>query len=169
MDAVLQIVGSLILLLLLYSLLEMLLPEGGLAPFVRLVMGLTLLAAAVTPLSRSGTAGLPELLPALAPAMEATDYAAQGTAIRERLTAGVRQEQEEAAASRIAALAAAAEGVERAGARVYLDGDGGLTRVELYLKARDEAACQQAKELVCAFCLLGPEQVECRKWEEYHE
>ncbi|MBO7667690.1 MAG: stage III sporulation protein AF, partial [Firmicutes bacterium] len=52
MERLLQIVCGLILLLLLYSLLDMLLPAGGIARFVRLVMGLALLAVAVAPLSR---------------------------------------------------------------------------------------------------------------------
>ena len=175
MERFLEIVCGLILLLLLYSLLEMILPEGGLSRFVRLVMGLTLLAVAVQPLARIlprlNAAGERELLPALAPFQEETeDYAAQGAEISRRLGADLRREQEEQAAARLAALAKVAPGVEEARARATLDGEGRLAGAVLYLEAEDmDRAQREVKELICGFCLLSEEQVECLAMEGYHE
>lgn len=175
MERFLEIVCGVILLLLLYSLLEMILPEGGLSRFVRLVMGLTLLAVAVQPLARAlpqlGEAGERELLPALASFQEeAEDYAAQGAEISRRLSEDLRRQQEEQAAAQLAALAKAAPGVEEARARAILDEEGRLAGAVLYLAAEDPARAEgEVKELICGFCLLSEEQVECRAMEGYHE
>lgn len=173
MECLLQTVCSLVLLLLLYSLLEMLLPSGALSRFIKLVMGLTLLAAALLPLSR--TLPLPEAGPQLAPAMAAfreqgADYAALGQEIGRRLTEADRQEQEAALAAQLAALAGLVSGVEQARARVSLDQAGLPQQVVLYIQAADlRQAGPAAQELICGFYSIEQQRVEWRSWEEYHE
>ena len=165
MERLLQIVCGLILLLLLYSLLEMLLPAGGIARFVRLVMGLTLLAAVTVPLGR-----LPsliedaELLPAAAPLQEqGTEYAEQGEEIGRMLTDGGRREQEAQLAAQVSALANLVSGVEEARAEVTLGDAGGLTRVVLYIRSPEpEQAKREVTELICGFYSLDADRLECR-------
>ena len=165
MERLLQIVCGLILLLLLYSLLEMLLPAGGIARFVRLVMGLTLLAAVTVPLGR-----LPsliedaELLPAAAPLQEQGEhYAEQGQAIGRRLIDEGRREQEAQLATQLAALASLVHGVEEARAEVALDEEGGLTRAVLYIRSSEpERARREVTKLICGFYALYAARLECR-------
>ncbi|MBR5430001.1 MAG: stage III sporulation protein AF [Firmicutes bacterium] len=172
MDGLLRAAGSLILLALIYSLLETILPEGSLSRFVRLVMGLTLLAAVLGRFS----GGLPDFagllpetgaIPAYAAAEEAgEDYAEQGLRLREELTRQARQEQEERLSAQLAAVAAAAEGVNAARAEVTLNEDGGLEqaviRVTPAAGADPEAVERRVRELVCGFCLLDGERVCCQ-------
>lgn len=165
MERLLQIVCSLILLLLLYSLLEMMLPSGVISRFVRLVMGLVLLAAVAAPLAR-----LPalieeeELLPATASfAEQGEQYAEQGEAIGRRLIDEGRQEQEAQLAAQLAALANLVSGVEEARAEVTLGDAGGLARVVLYIRSpAPEQAKRGVTELICGFYSLDPALVECR-------
>ena len=165
MERLLQIVCSLILLLLLYSLLEMMLPAGSLSRFVRLVMGLTLLAAVTVPLGR-----LPslmedaELLPAAAPLQgQGEHYAEQGREIGQRLAAAGRREQEAQLAAQISALASLVSGVEEVRAEVGLSDGGAVARVVLYIRSSTpEQAKREVTELICGFYALDAERVECR-------
>ena len=155
-------VGSLILLLLLYSLLESLLPAGSIARFVRLAMSLILLAAAASFLGDGSPAILPELAPALADwHSQAADYTAQGQEIAGRLTAEARSEQEQAAARQAAALAQVVDGVRVEQARVGLNEDGGVDFIRLELSADRPEAAQEVKDLICGFYLLEEQRVEC--------
>ena len=172
MERVVQIVCSLILLLLLYSLLELMLPGGNISRFVRLVMGLTLLAVAVSPLPRGWEpADAEELLPAMSSLQEqGAEQAARGQEIERQLTAAARQEQEAQLASQLAALAELISGVEQARARAELDENGALVQATLYIEALDpEQAAREVKDLICGFYSLEEGRVECRPLEGYHE
>lgn len=172
MERIVQMVCSLILLLLLYSLLELMLPGGNISRFVRLVMGLTLLAVAVSPLSRGWEAAkAEELLPAMSSFREqGAEQVEQGQEIERQLAAAARQEQAEQLASQLAALAELVSGVEQARARVELDGEGALLRATLYIEAASPAqAEQEVKDLICGFYSLEESRVECRPLEGYHE
>ena len=172
MERIVQMVCSLILLLLLYSLLELLLPGGNISRFVRLVMGLTLLAVAVAPLHRGWElADAEELLPAMSSFREqGAEQAAQGQEIGRQLTETARQEQEAQLAAQLAALAELVSGVEQARARVETDENGAPVKVTLYLQsASPEQTEREVKELICGFYSLEESRVECRPLEEYHE
>ena len=172
MERVAQIVCSLILLLLLYSLLELMLPGGNISRFVRLVMGLALLAVAVSPLSRGwGSADAGELLPAMSSFREqGAEQAARGQEIERQLTAAARQEQEARLAVQLAALAELVSGVEQARARVELDENGAPVQVTLYIEAASPAQAErEVKDLICGFYSLEESRVECRPLEGYHE
>lgn len=170
MDGISQIIRELILLLLLASLLELLLPRGRTAGFVRLVLGLCLLAVVLTPLVRllAGEDPLAPLSPLeavlVAPAGAATEYIEQG----QELAAGLQQQAGEEYLAQLgrqlSALAVLAPGVEAATATPRLDSQGGLLGATLYLQARPEAAdaaAAAARQLVCGFYLLDEAQVEC--------
>lgn len=166
MERLLQIVCSLILLLLLYSLLEMMLPPGSLARFVRLVMGLTLLAAVTVPLGRlPSLIEKAELVPAAAPLQEQGElYAEQGEEIGRQLRDEGRREQESQLAAQISALAELVSGVEEARAEVTLDDGGGLARVVLYIRSPEpERAKEAATKLICGFYSLDAARLECRE------
>ena len=172
MERVVQIVCSLILLLLLYSLLELTLPGGNISRFVRLVMGLALLAVAVAPLSRGWElANAEELLPAMSSFREqGAEQAARGQEIERQLTVAARQEQEAQLSSQLAALAELVSGVEQARARVETDENGAPVQVTLYLQsASPEQAARDVKDLICGFYSLEESRVECRPLEGYHE
>ena len=165
MERLLQIVCGLILLLLLYSLLEMMLPAGGLSRFVRLVMGLALLAVAVAPLSRlPALVEEAELQPASAPLREQGErYAEQGREIGLRLSGEGLREQEARLAAQLAALASLVSGVEEARAEVALSDTGEPQRIVLYIRSsQPEQAKREAAELICGFYSLDAALVECR-------
>ena len=172
MERIVQIVCSLILLLLLYSLLELMLPGGNISRFVRLVMGLALLAVAAAPLSRGWKlADAEELLPAMSYFREqGAEQAARGQEIERQLTVAARQEQEAQLSSQLAALAELVYGVEQARARVDLDENGAPVQITLYLQSiNPEQAARDVKDLICGFYSVEESRVECRPLEGYHE
>ena len=172
MERIVQIVCSLILLLLLYSLLELMLPGGNISRFVRLVMGLALLAVAVAPLSRGWElTDAEELLPAMSSFREqGAEQAARGQEIERQLTVAARQEQEAQLSSQLAALAELVSGVEQARARVDLDENGAPVQITLYLQSiNPEQAARDVKDLICGFYSVEESRVECRPLEGYHE
>lgn len=150
-------------LLLIFALMEILLPGRELARFARMVLGLMLIAAVC-----SGLPALP-LLPAL-PSFSGQDagdaWLAAGAAISAELEAEARRSYGADLAAQLADVAALAEGVQSAEARVELaeDAQPAEIRLTLYRTAAvtDEAAVAAAEALVTAFYPVSPAQL---KWE----
>lgn len=128
-----QIIRDVAALLLLAALAELLLPSGALSRFIRLAIGLMLVAAVITPLLERVKSDLspPEFIftePALA-----EQYIAEGEDLAASLEQQARQEYAAELEQQIAAIALLAEGVEQAAARVELTAEGGIGNVQLGL------------------------------------
>lgn len=160
-----QIIRDVAALLLLAALAELLLPSGALSRFIRLAIGLMLVAAVITPLlERMGGDFPPPEFGFAEPAL-AEQYIAEG----EDLAAAFEQQaQREYAAElerQIIAIALLAEGVEQAAARVELTAEGRIESVQLGLvlaPGAGAAAEQRALKLAQGFFPAESWQVESR-------
>lgn len=154
MDLLGQIVRDVTLLVLITLFLELILPQGELSGFIRMVMGLLLLAAVLNPvLEYIGKE------PSLAVYQE-EDYRTETERILEEgeeialsLEEKAKKQYEEGLSGQIEALVALIEGVEDAEAQVSADSESGtIDRVDLYVVAKDSTGLEdRIKSTLCRF------------------
>lgn len=167
MDVVAEIVRGVVALLLLAALLELLLPEGSTARFIRVAIGLMLMASILLPLLHA----VPKepAAPAWQESSAAAEaYVEQGNALAVQLQQEAQLQFSAEMGQQVAALALLADGVEEACADVLLDEAGAVAQMVLYLQGSnvDRAAAEQAvRMLLCGFYLVQEEQIVCI-WEE---
>ncbi len=133
-------IRTLILVVLLASFLEMVLPGGEVRKFVRLVVGLLVVLAVVDPLVRWLPTGGAWLLRPTAPRSETTAeidrWLAQGQALTQRGAEAVMSRYRQVVGQQAASLAALTAGVP-ADAQVQLDADGRLVGLQVWLHGED--------------------------------
>jgi len=166
METIAQLVRDIAALVLLFAFLELLLPEGRLARFIRLALSLLLVASIMSPLMALSGKEAADLLPEFDTEETAggEDYAASGRRIAAGLTDNAESQYAETLARQIAALAKLQPGVAQAAARVETEEGGGLIAVELYLTAEEGAGAELAEQVgdfISDYYGVGREAVQC--------
>lgn len=172
MEVVAEIIRGIAALVLLAALLEMLLPEGTTARFIRVIIGLALIASVILPLAQdlkpqqltsARELDLTGMAKSADDAETTAEYAAEGAALAATLQDSAMLEYATELSRQAAALATLAEGISTADATVVFDDDGTLRQIELELTTEPgcdpEAAATAAVNLVSGFYLLPSEQV----------
>lgn len=160
MSLITEIVRNVVALALIFSCLELFLPQGELSRFVRLACALVMLALIIIPISER-LQGL-SWSGSLSSETVYAEYDATAEQISLILEAAAMDEYERDAARQIEGLAVLAEGVGSAEAAVEADPDSGaVTRVEITVLRReagdDTAIRQQIEELLASYLQLPPE------------
>lgn len=159
METITELVRGLSLLLLAAAFLELLIPKGKLSALVRLILGLLLMAALLSPITDFLGKGdeLDRWEQSLALELETpADYAQQGAELGDKLAAQADQAYQQALEEQIARLAQVQPGVTQAGVQVLLDEQGLPDRVELALICADPAQASACAAAVAE--ALGLEQ-----------
>lgn len=131
MDTLTEIVRNVVALVVVFSCLELFLPAGELARFVRLACGLILLALIIVPAAEA-LRGWQWQEPAWAESGRVSaDFDENSEALTLFLQERAMNEYETEAARQIAAIAALAAGVEACEAKVLADEDGVILRTEI--------------------------------------
>ena len=160
MSLITEIVRNVVALALIFSCLELFLPQGELSRFVRLACALIMLALIIIPISER-LQGL-SWSGSLSSETVYAEYDATTEQISLILEAAAMDEYERDAARQIEGLAVLAEGVGSAEAAVEADPDNGaVTRVEITVLRReagdDTAIRQQIEELLASYLQLPSE------------
>ena len=140
MESLTELVRNLSMLLLAAAFLELLVPKGRLSSLVRLLLGLLLMVALLSPITdflRKGD-GLAQWEQSLALELDApADYAQQGMELGDKLAAQADLAYQQALEEQLSYLAQSQPGVAQAAARVVLNEQGLPERVELALIGAD--------------------------------
>ena len=152
------------MLMLCASLAELLLPPGSISRFVRLVIGLMLLAAIVVPLtdeiSFTSSSSEDDLRLEEAAAL----YISAGEELSVSLNNAAFDEYAAQLETQIASLVSLVEGVDQAGAQVILNESGELEGVELVLDINAVSTmqvCENIRELLSGFYVLDENKISC--------
>lgn len=165
MDIIAVIIRNVAALVLLAALLELLLPEGATARFIRVVIGLTLIAAVVLPLANSLELEWQPPRFAAPDSAAAAQFTGEGAAIASALQSEAELQYAAELNRQISALAALSEGVSAATATVSIDETGALQHIALRLTLTPDADPAQASanaiSLVSGFYLVEEAQIDC--------
>lgn len=172
MEIITELVRNLSVLLLAAAFLELLIPKGRLSALVRLLFGLLLMVALLSPITdflRKGDE-LEQWEHALALELDApADYAQQGVDLGGKLAAQADLAYQQALEEQISYLAQAQPGVAQAAARVILNEQGLPDRVELALVGADPVQAEACAIAVAEALGLERNKVGCQLVEEGKE
>ena len=148
MDVISGIVRNVIILVLIFSCLELFLPKGELSRFVRLGFAIILLALIIIP-SVNAIKNMRWQLPDLYQADEAAaDYEETAGRINMILEKEAMNNYEEGAAQSIAATACLAQGISSAEATVSAGSDGSIIRAEICAVKEADTEAQTAESAI---------------------
>lgn len=168
MDVIGEIIRNVVALLLLATLLELLLPEGNIVRFIRVVIGLMLTASIMIPLLNALTVQ-PLKVQFEEDSEAAAAYLQQGSELAAELQENAAGQFSLEMGSQVAALALLAEGVAAAEAQLTLAEDGSIQQIALSLVAQagaDRSAAEAAvRTLISGFYLLQQTAITCT-WQE---
>lgn len=166
MEALRELVRNVAVLVILTMLLQMLLPEGKLSGFVRMIMGLLLLSAILSPLL--DFFGNQELAPVYSKSTYETSSTQEiinnGQSLAAELNAQANAEYQEGLERQISALVKLLPQVSQVEIEVAVDGTGEVTQIEIrgvfdpaIGNKQDTEA--RLKEIIKDFFVLSPETV----------
>lgn len=162
-------VGALVLLMLVYSLLELTLPGGRLRPYVRLLMLLSLLVTAVSLAGdRAEAADWPwSEAEREQRQLDGEAYAAQGERLAADLAADAGETYSEQLAQQVRGLIAVLPGVAEAEVGVEMGADGApcAATIRVQGEAGDSVDADAVRELAGGLLGLSPEAIDCREVE----
>ncbi|MBQ6808792.1 MAG: stage III sporulation protein AF [Firmicutes bacterium] len=162
METVTNLVRNLSLLLLAAAFVELLIPKGHLSSLIRLVLGLFLLAALLSPLLRFFEQELEiekwaeELLPALG---TQEDYAGQGRELAAALEQKTVEDYLDRMEQQISELARGQSGVGGVEVFAELDGEGRPERLELYFWDTSPSAAEACLRNLSGQLSLAEEKI----------
>ncbi len=158
-----EIVRNIAIMALMTVFFEMMLPRGELQRFARVVTGLLLLLAILSPILNAFTKE--KILPAVTSSetKSSTGILQAGEDLKEKLSQDAIGEYQETLGGQIAALAGLAPGAEDVTAQTELEEDGSLSRVTLTVscgaKVDQEVLKEKISELLINFYTLKQEQL----------
>ncbi len=163
MSVITEIVRNVVALALIFSCLELFLPQGELSRFVRLACGLIMLALIIVPIT-DALQNLSWKNPFASDSAVYADYDEATEQITLILEAEAMNEYEQEASRQLAGLAILAEGITAAEAAVAVDAQSGaIERVEITaLKNADTdtaTAESKIKELLMGYLTIEPEKI----------
>lgn len=167
MSVIAEMIREIAVLLLLFAFLELLLPQGKTAAFIRLALSLLLTLVILGPLAELLGRDVEDILPEweLLAAEAGAEHAQQGQRMALALEQEARDEYGDNMARQMAALARLRPGVAEAAARISATEDGALAGVQLYIKpeagAEPAALGAEVELFIAEFYGLAADDVTC--------